>query len=67
MDDMDEEDFMEGLFGGAFGGAGGGRRGPANGDGPRQRPKTQSEPSRVELKISLEEWVVGSSLQGASR
>lgn len=55
MDEMDEDDLMDAFFGGSFGG-GGGRRGPAGGaGGPQQRRKTQTQPSRVDLKVSLEE------------
>ncbi|KAL8277563.1 hypothetical protein RQP46_009995 [Phenoliferia psychrophenolica] len=59
MDDFDEEDLMGAFFGGAFGGPPPGRRGPAGGGGPRQRQKTQTQPSKVELKVTLEELYNG--------
>lgn len=55
MDEMDEDDLMDAFFGNAFGG-GGARRGPAGASGgPQQRRKTQTQPSKVDLKVSLEE------------
>ncbi|KAK4698222.1 hypothetical protein P7C70_g8060, partial [Phenoliferia sp. Uapishka_3] len=57
---MDEEDLMNAFFGGQFGGGGGGRRAPGGaGGGPRSRRKTQTSPSVVELKVTLEELYNG--------
>ncbi|GAA6060697.1 hypothetical protein JCM10212_005079 [Sporobolomyces blumeae] len=65
---MDEDDFMESfmdqMFGpGGMGGMGGGMPGMGGGRGhsarPRQRRKTQSPPSAIDLHVSLEELYCG--------
>ncbi|GAA5966027.1 hypothetical protein JCM21900_004928 [Sporobolomyces salmonicolor] len=67
---MDEDefmqDFMEQMFGGGFGMPGMGMGGPppggaAGGGRPRQRRKTQTPPSQIDLHVTLEEVFCGCS------
>lgn len=59
---MDADAFFNDVFADMFGGGMGGHphsHGPAGGPRPRQRRKTQTPPSQVDLSVSLEELFCG--------